>query len=105
MNSEHCQIFKVDHFAKRIILEYSAGTQPEIFQGRRGFVELGHPDKHFIKNTGKEGPSGKHFGVFPPRYYKNYILNGKFTQKYPSSYTPVSVAEYASISLNIPKYP
>ena len=28
-----------------------AGARPEIFQGRRDFVELGHVDKHFVKNT------------------------------------------------------
>ena len=30
--------------------------QPEIFQGRGGFVELGHFDKHFVKNTRKKVP-------------------------------------------------
>ena len=50
--------------------------EPEMFQGKgrggRGegwrFVELGHFDKDFIKNTRKRGPAGKHFGVFSPRY-------------------------------------
>ena len=28
-----------------------AGAQPEIFQGREGSVELGHFDKHFVKNS------------------------------------------------------
>ena len=42
----------------------SAGTQPEIFQGRRGFEELGHFDKHFVKNTRKKGPTGNNFGAF-----------------------------------------
>ena len=28
-----------------------AGAQPEIFQGREDFVELGHLDKHFVKTT------------------------------------------------------
>ena len=32
-----------------------SGAQPEIFQGRRGFMELGHFDKLFFKNT-KERP-------------------------------------------------
>ena len=32
-----------------------------------GFVELGHFDKHFFKNTRKRGPSGKQFGVFSLR--------------------------------------
>ena len=46
--------------------------QPEIFQGKEGgggrFVELGHFDKGFVKNTRKRGPTGKHFAVFSPRY-------------------------------------
>ena len=33
-----------------------------------GIVELVHFDKHFVKNTRKRGPAGKHFGVFYPRY-------------------------------------
>ena len=44
------------------------GAQQEIFQGRGGFVELGHLDKHFVKNTRKKGAAGKNFGVFSPRY-------------------------------------
>ena len=48
-----------------------ASAQPKIFQGKEGraFVELGHSDKHFIKNTTKSGPAGKHFGVFSPRSF------------------------------------
>ena len=34
-------------------------AQPEIFQGRGGFVKLGHFDKHFIKTLGKQAPQGK----------------------------------------------
>ena len=52
----------------------SASAQPDIFQGRRGFGQLEHFDRHFIKNTRKKGPIEKHFEVFSPRYY---ILNGK----------------------------
>ena len=55
--SEHCQTFKMEHFAKRI----RAG------QGR-GFLELGHFDKHFLKNKRKRDPTGKHFVVFSTRY-------------------------------------
>ena len=36
----------------------NTGTQPETFQGRGGFVESGHFDKHFVKNTTKEVPTG-----------------------------------------------
>ena len=35
------------------------GAQPELFQGRRGVVKLGHFDKHFVKNSRKNGPAGK----------------------------------------------
>ena len=45
-----------------------AGAQPENFQGRGGFVELGRFDKLSVKNTHKKGPVGKKFGAFSPRY-------------------------------------
>ena len=32
------------------------------------FVELGHFNKDFVKNTRKKGSVGKHFRVFSPRY-------------------------------------
>ena len=38
-----------------------AGTQPEIFQGRKVFVELGNVDNHFVKNTQRKGPLGKKY--------------------------------------------
>ena len=92
---------------------------------------LGHFNKYFVKNTRKKGPTGKLFELFPPRYSENYILNEKFNSKMdtiwgfisesvhffrfsrkdrggftlPPSCTPVRVAEYTLISLNIPKYP
>ena len=36
-----------------------AGAQPEIFQGRGGFVKLGHLDKHFTKKSRKKAPQAK----------------------------------------------
>ena len=36
-----------------------AGEQPEIFQGRGGFVKLGHFDKYFNKKSRKKAPQGK----------------------------------------------
>ena len=45
-----------------------ADAQPENFQDTGGFLELGHFDKHFVKNTGNEDPAGKNFGAFSPRY-------------------------------------
>ena len=37
-----------------------AGVQPEYFQGRESFVELGHPDKCFVKNTRQKAAQGKY---------------------------------------------
>ena len=37
---------------------FPTGAQPEIFQDRGGFVELGYFDKLFVKNTRKKGPAG-----------------------------------------------
>ena len=34
------------------------GAQPKMFQGRGGFEELGHFDKHFVKNTRKKALQG-----------------------------------------------
>ena len=45
-----------------------AGVQQESFQGMRGFVELGHFDKRFVKNARESGSSGKNFGDFSLRY-------------------------------------
>ena len=47
---------------------HTSEVQLEIFQGRGGFVKLGHFDKHFVKNSRKKGPAGKNFRVFSPRY-------------------------------------
>ena len=112
-------------FAKRI-----SRCTAKKFSGQGGgrFVELGYYDKDFVKNTRKRGPTGKHFGVLSPRYSQNYFLNGKFNPKVDTIRTflskirtlfsifkkteeastlfpvcaTVSVAEYASISLNTP---
>ena len=39
---------------------------------------LGHFNKHFVKNTRKKDPTGKHLGVFSPANSHSCILNGKF---------------------------
>ena len=54
---------------KKIVKMFSkckrnTGAQPEILQGRGGFMELDHFDKHFVKNKRKKGPAEKNFGVF-----------------------------------------
>ena len=60
-----------------------ASGQSEIFQGRGGFGELEHFDKHFDKKEhfDKKGYAGENFGVFSPRYSQNYIVNGDFNPK------------------------
>ena len=48
-----------------------SGAQPEIFQGRVSFVELGQFDKLFVKNSKKKKKkrhAGKNFRAFSPRY-------------------------------------
>ena len=57
-------VFFTDHLNHEIVNKTtsgtpSSGTQPDIFQGRGGFVELGHFDKLFFKNTRKN--AGKIF--------------------------------------------
>ena len=42
----------MEHSAKRIMAECNCGTRH--FQGRGGFMELGHFNKHFAKNTRKK---------------------------------------------------
>ena len=37
--------------------------EPEGFQSRGDFVELGHFDKHFVKNARKKRLAGKHFSI------------------------------------------
>ena len=38
---------------------YTIFMQPEIFQGRGGFVKLRHFNKHFTKTSRKKSPKGK----------------------------------------------
>ena len=42
----------------------TTGAQPEIFQGREAFMELGHFDKFFVKNTRKKVTHGKILELF-----------------------------------------
>ena len=91
---------------------------------------LGHFDKDFVKKkkNRKRGTAKKYYEVFTPIYSQNYILDGNSNPKMsknqdtffdfkigqgrpplPPTLFPscalVSVAEYASIFLNMPKYP
>ena len=66
----------VKHLTWRVLLkEYClcAGVQPEMFLARGGFVELGHFDKHFLKNASQRH-CVENFGVFSPRYSYKQIL-------------------------------
>ena len=61
MYLRHCQKFKIESIWKRIMSECMYPIKN--FQGRGCFVELGHFNKHFVKNTRKKDPTGQHFGV------------------------------------------
>ena len=37
-----------------VIFNVKPGTQPDIFQGRGGFMKLGHFDKYFMKKSRKK---------------------------------------------------
>ena len=53
----NCQTFKMESFVKRNDVRKckSGSVQPEMFQGRRVFAELGHFDKDFVNNTRQKG--------------------------------------------------
>ena len=55
-------------FLALVIIFLFTGAQLEIFQGRGGFVKLGHFDKQFIKKSRKKAPHMKNSGVFSLRY-------------------------------------
>ena len=64
---------KVKIFSK---YKRNTGAQPEILQGRRGFMELDHFDKHFVKNKRKKRPRReKLWSIFSHVYSQNYKLN------------------------------
>ena len=48
----------------------TTGAQPVIFQGREGFMELGHFDKLFVKNTRKKVTQGKILELFLLLFFK-----------------------------------
>ena len=56
----------MDRFEKQEMPECKCATR--ILQDREGFVELGHFDKHFVKNSRNKCLAGKHFGALSPRY-------------------------------------
>ena len=125
---ENCQTFKMERFAKRIMNECRCATRN--FSGHWSFVELGHFDKHFVKNTRKKGPAWKIWEFFLLDTLKTIFWTENLTQRWmqsgfffpkwghffrfskrageasplPFSCSSVSVAEYATISQNMPKY-
>ena len=47
----HISILSVLFLVLCLLLLPHADAQPETFQGMRGFVEIEHFDKHFVKNA------------------------------------------------------
>ena len=75
-------------FNKEVQMEPpKASTQSETFQGRVCFGKSEHFNKQFVNNLRTKGPAGESFGVFSPRYSKNYILNGEFNTKMDTIWT------------------
>ena len=69
--SEHCQTFKTERSAKIIIPECTCATRNFSGQWKRGaLVELGHFDKHFVKNKKKK----PHRETFLSFFYQFYIF-------------------------------
>ena len=107
------------HFAERIM---SAGAQPENFQHRR-VCGTGALWQIFCQKQQKKGQTGKHFGVFMNGKFnpkmdtiraflskiRTLLLNFRTSQERFPIFLVVGclviVAEYASMSLNMPKYP
>ena len=69
---QSCAIYRNDWFFlgfnKDVQKEPSKAVAQSEISGRGGFGELGHFDKHFVKNLRKKGLAGENFGVFSPRY-------------------------------------
>ena len=52
----------------------SAGAEPEIFQGRGDFVDLGHFDKHKVKKKReKTVPQRSILGIFLLDFLKTFL--------------------------------
>ena len=66
-DSDHHQTFEMDRFTKTIMPEW---VRTRNFSGQGGggrrFLELGHFNKNFVKNTRKRDPAGNR--VYFPRY-------------------------------------
>ena len=110
--SEHCQTFKMECFAKRIIPKCRCATRNISEQGR--FHVTKSFQYTFCQKHKKKRPQRETFSS--PRYSRNYILNGKLNPKmdkirvfFPESWhffrfsKKGSLGKYASISMNIPK--
>ena len=125
--SEHCQTFKIERFAKRIIPGCRFAAINLSRQGGRGVVELGYFNTSI--NISSKTQEKEVFGVFLQDTLKttfwmenltegghkaflskirtlfSILKKSRETFPLPSSCAPVSVIVYASISLNMPKYP
>ena len=107
MYSKHCETFQLERFAKRVMPECWCTNR----KGREGFVELGQFDKHFVKKTRKRGiehltQRWTQSGSFFPKsgHFFQFSKRAGEASPLPPSCAPVSVVEYATISLNMPKY-
>ena len=68
-----------------LILLPHAGTQTENFQGRGGFMELGHFDKHFLRKNTKKAPQGNILELFVLDTVKTTFQMKNLTQRWTQS--------------------
>ena len=64
------------------VVSVRTGVQPDFFQERKDFVELGHFDKYFVNNAGKEAPSGKILEFFLLDTLKTTFWMENLTQRW-----------------------
>ena len=77
MYSEHCQTFKMEHFSKRMPKCRCAIRN---FPGKgRGFMELEHFNKHFVKTQEEKDPQGNILQFFFLKF--NPKMDSRFSPK------------------------
>ena len=76
----HCQTFKMEHFAKRIMPEWRHASRN--CSGQGGSVKLRHFDKHFIKTQEKKVLQGNILGFFLVCTVKTTFWTDNLTQEW-----------------------
>ena len=62
-----------------LLIPCVSSAQPEIFQGKGGFLEYGHFDKHFMYGIQKNCPTEENFSVFFSKILLKTVLSEQFS--------------------------